>query len=157
MKYDSFLQKVTVKWKLVIFIKQLKTDIRMLFCIKAATKITAETAEEIASFSPKILAATSMFTQQNASLAILKQAKERVPGLKTIMGSPNCSGRAGLALLKYFPQVDVVCFGEGDDVIVDAVNALIEDTPMPYGVLRTGDVTAGKRSATASAVWLGSK
>lgn len=116
----------------------------MMICIKAAAKITAETAEEIASFSPKVLAATSMFTQQNASLAILKQAKERVTGLKTIMGGPNCSGQAGLALLKYYPQVDAVCFGEGDEVIVDAVNALIKDESMPYGVLRSCDVTDGQ-------------
>lgn len=119
-------------------------------CIEAAAKITAETAEEIASYSPRVLAATSMFYQQNASLAILKQAKERMPGLKTIMGGPNCSGKAGLALLKYYPQVDAVCFGEGDEGFAEAVNALISGAPLPYGFLRAADVADGQYDGKAA-------
>ena len=47
-------------------------------------------------------------------------------------------------MLKYFPQVDAVCFGEGDEVIADAVNALIKEEPLPYGVLRSCDVANGQ-------------
>ena len=104
--------------------------------IRAAREIVEETAQEISLLSPKVLAASSLFAQQNASLAILKRVKELLPEVKTMMGGPNCAGMAGKILLKYYPQVDAVFFGEGDEVFGEAVKALIEDAPLPYGVVR---------------------
>ncbi len=112
--------------------------------IRCATQLVEETAREICELSPAALCASSLFSQQNASLAILRRARELVPGLKTMMGGPNCSGKAGRAILKYFPQVDAVFFGEGDEVFAEAVRGLIENGPLPYGVLRREDVCDGQ-------------
>ena len=106
--------------------------------IKAAEACTEETAREIAILRPAVLAASSLFTQNNASLAILRRVKELAPGIRTLMGGPNCAGSAGAAILRFYPQVDAVYFGEGDEGIARACRALAEDDTdaLPYGVVR---------------------
>ncbi len=107
---------------------------------EAARQIVEETAREICALSPSVLAASSLFAQQNASLAILRRVRDLCPGIRTLMGGPNCAGEAGRALLKWFPQVDTVFFGEGDEVFPEAVLALKNGGPLPYGVLRKCDL-----------------
>ena len=106
--------------------------------IKAAEACTEETAREIAILRPAVLAASSLFTQNNASLTILRRVKELAPGIRTLMGGPNCAGSAGAAILRFYPQVDAVYFGEGDEGIARACRALAEDDTdaLPYGVVR---------------------
>ncbi len=109
--------------------------------MKAAEVCTEETAHEIVDLHPTVLAASSLFTQNNASLAILRRVKELAPDIQTIMGGPNCSGTAGVAILRTYPQVDAIYFGEGDEGIAQACRALASgnDTSLPYGVLRRGN------------------
>ncbi len=108
--------------------------------IKAAEACTEETAREIAALRPAVLAASSLFTQNNASLAILRRVKELAPGIRTLMGGPNCAGSAGAAILRFYPQVDAIYFGEGDEGIARACRALAEDDTdaLPYGVVCRG-------------------
>ena len=105
--------------------------------MKAAEICTEETAREIAGLRPKVLAASSLFTQTNASLAILRRVKELAPGIRTLIGGPNCAGSAGTALLRGYPQVDAVFFGEGDEGIAQACRALAagDMDALPYGVV----------------------
>ncbi len=109
-------------------------------CIDVAQQVVEQTAEEICSYSPKVLAASSVFAQQNGTLAILKRVKEMLPQVKTIVGGPNCDGKAGLILLKRYAQVDTVFFGEGDEVFGQAIKSLINGETLPYGILTKSDI-----------------
>ncbi len=108
--------------------------------MEAASTLVEETAQEIASLSPTVLAVSSVFYQLNASLAIIKRVKELAPGTKTLMGGPNCMGKSGGTILRFFPYVDAVFFGEGDEVFPETIRALASDAPLPYGVLRREDI-----------------
>lgn len=108
--------------------------------VEAARTLVEETAREIAALSPAVLAVSSVFYQLNASLAIIKRVKELAPGIRTLMGGPNCMGKAGGTILRFFPYVDAVFFGEGDEVFPETVRALALDEPLPYGVLRREDM-----------------
>ena len=108
--------------------------------MKAAEACTEETAREIAALRPAVLAASSLFTQNNASLAILRRVKELAPDIRTLMGGPNCAGSAGAAILRFYPQVDAVYFGEGDEGMAQACRALAvgDAGALPYGVVCRG-------------------
>lgn len=113
--------------------------------IHAAQKLawdeTERTARRILSYRPKIVGASSCFQQRNAAIAILKRIKELAPEVVTMMGGANCFGRAGLALLRTFPFIDYVFFGESDDIFAQVCRQAMEHStdPLPYGVLRNGE------------------
>ena len=108
---------------------------------QAADKCTEEAARRIVSLHPRVLAASSLFMQNNASLAILKRVRELEPGIRTMMGGVNCSGEAGAAILRFYPQVDAIFFGEGDMGITRACRALMtgEKALRPEGLVMRGD------------------
>lgn len=114
--------------------------------VDAAGQITEEVAREIVRISPKVLAVSSVFYQLNASLAIIRRVKELCPGIRTLIGGPNCMGDAGEAILRYFPGVDAVFFGEGDEVFSETIRALEDGASLPYGALRLADLERGKLS-----------
>ena len=69
---------------------------RLLREAMAAAEIcTEEAAQRIVSLRPRLLAASSLFTQNNGSLAILKRVRELDPDIRTMLGGVNCSGGAG--------------------------------------------------------------
>ena len=108
--------------------------------MRAAGLCTEETAREIAALRPSVLAASSVFTQNNGTLAILRRVKELAPEIRTLMGGPNCSGSAGAAILRFCPQVDAVYLGEGDEGIAQACRALAagDADALPCGVICRG-------------------
>ncbi|MBQ7477555.1 MAG: RiPP maturation radical SAM C-methyltransferase [Selenomonadaceae bacterium] len=61
--------------------------------------------------------------------------------IATAMGSANCMGSAGVRMLRAFPFVDYVFFGEADEIFAEVVKGALNDVdfPLPYGVLRQGD------------------
>lgn len=65
-----------------------------------------------------------VFQQTMASLALAARIKARRPDLPIVFGGPSVHGEMGVALHERFPQIDVVCSGEGDDVIVPLFEAL---------------------------------
>ena len=65
----------------------------------AAETCTEEAAQRIVSLRPRLLAASSLFRQNNGSLAILKRVRELDPDIRTMLGGVNCSGGAGAAIL----------------------------------------------------------
>ena len=99
-------------------------------------------ARRIIHMGARVVAASSIYSQQNASLAILKRVKELDPSIKTVLGGHNVSGEMGMAILRNFPSVDYVSFGEGDETIVDVCDRLLhaDDQLMPYGIVGQGDV-----------------
>jgi len=110
--------------------------------VEAAEACTEEAARRIVSLHPRVLAASSLFMQNNASLAILKRARELDPGIRTMMGGVNCSGEAGAAILRFYPQVDAIFFGEGDVGIAQACRTLMtgDKTQRPEGLVLRGEV-----------------
>ena len=113
-----------------------------------ADQVTEETAREIISFTPRVLAVSSVFYQLNGALAIIRRVKELAPHVRTLIGGPNCMGEPGGAILRYCKDVDAVFFGEGDEVFAETIRALEDDAPLPYGVLRRCDLTPEMTAAT---------
>ena len=107
----------------------------------AAEQIVDATARKVVNMGAKILAVSSIYSQTNASLAIIKRVKELDPSITTIMGGYNVSGEAGMALLRNFPSLDYVSFGEGDETIVEVCRNILDKkgAPMPYGIVGRND------------------
>lgn len=104
---------------------------------KCAAQIVEATAQRIVRMGVRVLAASSIYAQQSASLAILRRVKALKPDVVTLLGGNNVSGEMGLAVLRRYPSVDYISFGEGDENIVDfCLIALNEpERDLPYGIL----------------------
>lgn len=108
---------------------------------QVAEEQTEATIQRILRYQPKIVGVTSCFQQRNAAIALCRKLKELRPDIVTVMGGANCFGRAGIAILREFPWVDYVFFGESDDIFAPVCRSILEgsDAPLPYGVLKNGD------------------
>ena len=131
----------------IAFLRSVRKDIdylsvkeTLLKGMKAAEQVTEETAGEIVSLSPKVLAVSSVFYQLNASISVIRRVKELNPEIKVLMGGPNCMGEAGEAILRFAEGVDAVFFGEGDEVFAETIKALETGDSLPYGCLRREDI-----------------
>lgn len=99
------------------------------------------TVQRVLAYGPGIVGVTSCFQQRNAAIAICRRIKQLRPEVVTLMGGANCFGRAGIGILREFPWVDYVFFGESDDIFAPVCRSILEGTeaPLPYGVLKQGD------------------
>lgn len=106
-----------------------------------ARQAVEELAQEIARIHPGVLAVSSIFSQINGALAVIKRVKELAPDIATILGGTNVSGEAGAAVLRHYPSVDYVFFGEGDEVFARVCRIAMgaQPGPMPYGVVKHGE------------------
>ena len=113
---------------------------KLLPIMSVVEEIVEATARRIVHMGAGVVAASSAHRQQMASLAILKRVKELNPQIRTILGGYNVSGEMGLTVLRNFPSVDYISFGEGDETIAEVCSKLLagEDGPMPYGVVGRG-------------------
>lgn len=68
---------------------------------------------------------TSVFQQHAAALSFARMLKERYPHLTIVFGGANVEGPMGRAALRVFPWIDAVVSGEGDNVIVPLVQAVL--------------------------------
>ena len=92
----------------------------------------------ILSKKPRIVAMANMFFQTNACLALARYLKEKRPELWLVLGGANCIGSAGWALVRNFPQLDVVFSGEADSCFAKLCHELINKgitDQLPYGAL----------------------
>lgn len=97
-------------------------------------------AQSIAVNQPKIIACTSTFQQNCASLALLRRVKQLSPATVTMMGGANCEGIMGQTISEQFTWVDYVFSGECDKVIGQFVNRImngekISSHNLPYGFI----------------------
>lgn len=109
---------------------------------KAETFIV-KLAERIAKTPAKIVACTSTFQQNCASLALLRKLKELNPNIITMMGGANCESIMGQTLSENFTWVDYVFSGECDAVIGEFVDKLMRDVHisphnLPHGFIAQG-------------------
>jgi len=86
-----------------------------------------ELADRILAQSPKIVACTSTFQQNCASLALLRIIKEKNSAVITMMGGANCEGVMGQTISESFTWVDYIFSGECDDVIGKFMDKLMKD------------------------------
>lgn len=101
-------------------------------------------ASRILSHSPKIVACSSLFQQNNASFSLLKRVKEKNPDIITVLGGCNCSLDMGKTISEEIPYIDYVFSGEGDDVFAEFCKKVMAhgtDCPLdilPEGIIRQG-------------------
>lgn len=62
----------------------------------------------------RVVAFTSVFEQNLASLALARRVKELHPEIAIVFGGANCDGAMGVELHRQFQWVDYVCSGEAD-------------------------------------------
>ncbi|NQZ21017.1 MAG: RiPP maturation radical SAM protein 1 [Colwellia sp.] len=86
-----------------------------------------ELANRLLAQSPKIVACTSTFQQNCASLALLRVIKEKNHSVITMMGGANCEGIMGQTISESFSWVDYIFSGECDDVIGKFIDKLMKD------------------------------
>lgn len=110
-----------------------------------AVQIVEATARRIIRMGARVLAASSIYAQQNASLAIMRRVKALKPDIVTLLGGNNVSGEMGLAVLRRYPSVDFVSFGEGDENIADFCRMVLngQESDLPYGILGRAQLDAG--------------
>lgn len=107
----------------------------------AAEKIVEACAERILHTGAEVVAASSIYAQQNATLAIFRRIKERNPSVVTLLGGYNVSGPAGLSILRHFPSVDYISFGDGDETIAEFCRNILTKSkvPLPCGIVGRSD------------------
>ena len=81
---------------------------------RRAAEFIDETADHILAMDPEIVAATTIFQQSVASIALLRRIKERRPDIRTIIGGANCEEPMGSALEEICPWIDTVHKGRSE-------------------------------------------
>jgi len=148
--------------KLEVFHSQLERNKRpgkgeklvsgLRFLRRAASQFIDTAARRVLETGARIVACSSTFDQHTASLALLRRIRELDPSLITMMGGANCETAMGEATHRNFPWVDYVMSGEGDGLIIELCQAVLErgrDIPpaeLPVGVLGPRHRTDGDRS-----------
>jgi ribosomal peptide maturation radical SAM protein 1 len=80
----------------------------------------------ILKYQPKIVGFTSTFQQQNASLALAKRVKQKLPQVSIIFGGGNTEGSMGIEMVRQFSFIDAVCSGEGDIAFPEVVTRIMQ-------------------------------
>jgi magnesium-protoporphyrin IX monomethyl ester (oxidative) cyclase len=118
----------------------LSTTEKLQHLVGEAAEFCREAGREILAHDPWIAGFTSSFHQNCASLSLIREIKERRPGVITAIGGANCEGEMGEELLVQFPLVDYVCQGECDLSFVELVRSIRAGCAEPVipGVLIQG-------------------
>ena len=111
-------------------------------CRPIATDFIQQEAAYIASHKPKIVACPSVFNQMCSVIAFCRAIKELDSSIVTLVGGPNCMGRAGIAVANLVPWIDYTFSGEADECIADLCRLLMEkgtsarQEELPYGAIK---------------------
>jgi ribosomal peptide maturation radical SAM protein 1 len=93
---------------------------------------------EIERHKPRVVGFTTTFHQTCACLAVAQRLKQMTDPPVVIFGGANCEGAMGFELIKSFPWIDYVCTGEGDEVLPQFLDELVQTgvaPPVP-GILK---------------------
>lgn len=74
--------------------------------------------------APDVVAFTTTFSQNLASLLLAKRLKAEMPQVTILFGGANCEGPMGVALHRSFPFVDFVVRGEAENALPMLVDVL---------------------------------
>jgi len=78
---------------------------------------------EIQAFRPAIVGLTSVTMTFDTAMAVVRDTKAIDPSVKTIMGGPHVTFRAEATLTEN-PELDAIILGEGEETIVELVQAI---------------------------------
>lgn len=92
--------------------------------IEAAHEWVLTSTRTILDRDPWIVGFTSMFQQNCASLAVMRELKKRRPAIITAIGGSNCEGEMGKELFDRFPEIDYLGRGECDHSFINLVVSL---------------------------------
>jgi ribosomal peptide maturation radical SAM protein 1 len=111
--------------------KRYNTPERLLdMLIKARNQIVPDFLSDclayVQSYNPTMVGFTCMYDQTIASLALAKKIKEEYPDIFIVFGGYAVEGETGELLIKTFPFVDCVAFGEGEYLIEDLAKSSID-------------------------------
>ena len=76
------------------------------------------------SFNPHLVGATAVTMTVGNALNVLEAVKKISPRLPTVMGGPHVTFAASEALAQH-PELDIVVLGEGEQTIVELVQAIV--------------------------------
>lgn len=93
---------------------------------RLAPAFVTELAERLLHSAPDVVAFTSTFQQNVASLAVARILKQRSAATMTFLGGANCDGAQGAALHRNFPFIDFVVRGEGEETFPVVLDALAD-------------------------------
>ncbi len=88
-------------------------------------------ADEVLASGASVVGCTSVYSQNWPSAALARAVKARDPGVKIVLGGSSCEGSMGPALLRAFPDIDVVVRGEAEGVLRPLMTCLLEGEPVP--------------------------
>lgn len=116
-----------------VFIKKLEHfQVSIPMIKKARAKVSDflhRQVERVLAEDPKIVGCTSLFSQNCASLALLRLLKDARPDLITLIGGANVEGSMGLILHQKCPYLDYVFMGEGDIIVPQVLAKLLAGHP----------------------------
>ncbi len=98
-------------------------------------------AREIERHKTRLVGFTTTFHQTCACLAVAQRLKQMANPPMVIFGGANCEGAMGFELIKCFPWIDYVCTGEGDEVVPQFLDELVQTgvAPSVPGILKQGN------------------
>jgi ribosomal peptide maturation radical SAM protein 1 len=88
-----------------------------------ANEFTEMLASRLVAQKPTFVGLSATF-QLLPSLRLAAAIKRRSPETPIVLGGGHCDAEMGLAIHQLFSQVDFVCRGEGEEVVVDLARAL---------------------------------
>ena len=96
---------------------------------RAATWFVDRTARDILARGARIVGASTVFQQNNASLALLRRIKALDPTVVTLLGGGNCEGRMGWTLHQQCDFVDYTVSGEADALLAPLCTDILTGAP----------------------------
>jgi magnesium-protoporphyrin IX monomethyl ester (oxidative) cyclase len=120
-------------------VRALRRELRRLRA--AAPAFIDQVARNLLAKRPKIVGCSSTFSQQLASLALLRRVRELDPEVVTLIGGANVEGAMGAAVVRTFPWVDAICSGEADETVLSLYRSVTEwgraglEEPLPEGIV----------------------
>jgi ribosomal peptide maturation radical SAM protein 1 len=94
--------------------------------IESVPDFIEECASEVLKDKPQLVAFSSTFYQNCASISLCKAIKHHAP-IPIIIGGANCEGEMGATLIRTIPWIDFVCSGEGDLSFVEFLKLSLEE------------------------------
>jgi ribosomal peptide maturation radical SAM protein 1 len=97
----------------------------------AVPRYLADCLTRIARDEPTMVGFTCMFDQTIASVALAKLVKQRMPDALIVLGGYALEGPVGWQIIDAFPWIDVVAFGDGEDVVGPLAEASLDRSRLP--------------------------
>jgi ribosomal peptide maturation radical SAM protein 1 len=110
-------------------------------------------AEQIVASKPRIVGFSILFSQAVGSLVLAKRIKALAPDTIILFGGFGCAGGIGEAMLRAFPWVDAVYYGDAEAGLPTFVRDLLVDAraTCPFASTRRADGTIHPAKGTAVA------